>query len=867
MRRNLILFILFLIFLSGIGFIFYYQRTSETISHWELINENSIFVIEINNSSPEILNSNSLKYLVYTPVNVLYDSILPHHLLDTISSALLAIHQISKEQIDWVYFRTVSNKEIITKHFEESKNNKRNFEGLVIYEKKVSENISIATTIIDRILVISGTSLLVEDAIRIYSSGQTSLIGPAHSKLFKLVDSNEGTLFINLNSIKKFIESITIDTNNKGMELNGSILTNLNISEGRISMNGYSAELNDSLSLLSLLSGQKPVSFGIRDVIPLQSAAVLLYGITDFKKWNNQKAPLLIRENDLLFDVDKFLQYLKNEIAVVYLNQNDQPAPVLLFRSSNIGEQIIQLEKFADQVSSQEGDSTYQEYYLDSKIGLIQKKRILNSIFKPLFRTDEVFYFTSVRDYMLISHDVELLKVVLDNIDQEETWGRSLDWNKFLQTTLPETSIGLYYDVGNAIPILNNVLTPKWKGILDSLSLHQNDKGAIQFSHLDDYYFFSFNHSFESRRVGKSTTGFAKSLIFEKELISRPISVKNHLNGQTELIVQDIQHNLHLMTLNGNVEWKVNVGSSLKGDISQIDFYKNRKLQIVFATENKIHVIDRLGRYVDGFPKQVTTSGIEFLEIVDYDKSKNYRFLIADKTGNLFLMNKQGTILEGWSPNAVKQKLFASARHYRILGKDYFVAIQKDGVVYLFNRKGEPLKNFPLKLNIEPAGDFYLERSNSFSDNLFNVVSSEGLLIKFDLLGRINMKDVLSKNSTSSKFSLVVAESKKEYVVCRSDQKDIAFFNPKGKVIFESPHSGSGFFEFAFDDKIVGEPIYAIIDKSQDFIYVYDKVGKRLHKGPIEGAFGPYLLRNKSSKGIDLYSVFNNSINITELGN
>ena len=37
-------------------------------------------------------------------------------------------------------------------------------------------------------------------------------------------------------------------------------------------------------------------------------------------------------------------------------------------------------------------------------------------------------------------------------------------------------------------------------------------------------------------------------------------------------------------------------------NINQIDFYKNKKIQYVFNTEDSLYIIDRLGQNVEDFP-------------------------------------------------------------------------------------------------------------------------------------------------------------------------------------------------------------------------------------------------------------------------
>ena len=52
----------------------------------------------------------------------------------------------------------------------------------------------------------------------------------------------------------------------------------------------------------------------------------------------------------------------------------------------------------------------------------------------------------------------------------------------------------------------------------------------------------------------------------------------------------------------GNILWKRQLGGIILDNINQIDFYKNKKIQYVFNTEDSLYIIDRLGQNVEDFP-------------------------------------------------------------------------------------------------------------------------------------------------------------------------------------------------------------------------------------------------------------------------
>ena len=281
-----------------------------------------------------------------------------------------------------------------------------------------------------------------------------------------------------------------------------------------------------------------------------------------------------------------------------------------------------------------------------------------------------------------------------------------------------------------------------------------------------------------------------KSISFTSMVKSDLFQVKNHSNGSTELLMQDELNSLSLVSKDLEVLWNIKIGKKIKGVIHQVDFYKNRKLQYFFATDDQLHLIDRLGKYVIGFPREIATgTGVEFTTVVDYDNSKNYRFIIGDVSGKLFMFDKQGKVLPGWQPNRAGKQRILSLQHFKIAGKDYLMAIDENGAVYSFSRKGDLRKKFPLELNSRShQGMLYKSRDD---EKLFYFVTSDGFVIQFDGQGKIYKSDALVKSSVDSKYSLVSSQDGSTCVISRTDKGKIAVLNLDGTILFEGENQGS----------------------------------------------------------------------------
>src|SRR5690554_6662183 len=107
---------------------------------------------------------------------------------------------------------------------------------------------------------------------------------------------------------------------------------------------------------------------------------------------------------------------------------------------------------------------------------------------------------------------------------------------------------------------------------------------------------------------------------FNDRLIYGPRSIQNFNDRSTDYLVQDERHNVHLLTGDGENVFSQQVEGEIVGDVFQIDYYKNGKLQILFATQQAVYCYDRLGTLLPGYPIQLPSGeAIDYLNLVDYN--------------------------------------------------------------------------------------------------------------------------------------------------------------------------------------------------------------------------------------------------------
>jgi hypothetical protein len=94
------------------------------------------------------------------------------------------------------------------------------------------------------------------------------------------------------------------------------------------------------------------------------------------------------------------------------------------------------------------------------------------------------------------------------------------------------------------------------------------------------------------------------------------------ITREKEILVQDKLNNLYLINNMGRVVWKYPLEAPILGEIAQIDLFKNNKLQYLFNTTHKIHLLDRNANPVANYPISLPATATNGLTVYDYDKEQ-----------------------------------------------------------------------------------------------------------------------------------------------------------------------------------------------------------------------------------------------------
>ncbi len=784
---------------------------------------------------------------------------------------LISVHVIGKEDAGTILYLPDSANlaEDVTALKTNHNFTERIFEGYTITEIQGPSKKSISVATVERMLVISTTSFLLEDVIRLAKAEEKRNFARANVSLFSFTNrSPEGShVYLNISRLPGLFDFFLTSKNQSGVldRFARSGVIDLKSQDRNLLFTGFVIDsVQRGPSILSLFNHQRPVPVTLHRVTSARTGMLIHFGISDYATWANDRGEfcrgasmpipdsLASIERKFNFDAAAFYNTLGSELGIssggVFTGE------VLAIKVKNPGAVMAELAKLQKALPV---DVPPVEDYSHVQIRPVPLPQVTRALFWPLSNRD-MNYYTITDQYLVFAENDDDLKSFVDDTDAENTWGKSTAWNGFLSTT-QETNAGVIFDAANAWTPLRPLLTNKWQAFGDSSQFLNINRGSFQFARLEHSYYLNGVLEFNKDR--------AHTLIERKEkfleatlaspLMLAPRVVTNHTTGGSELISQDKQNNLILLSSRLKNLFTTRIDGAIRTAILQVDYYRNKKLQYLFATDNKLWLIDRLGKRVDGFPKQTgLTKPARFLTVVDYDNSRRYKFLLSDDAGKMVLLDHEGRIDADWKGADIKNDLFGPPQVIRSRGVDYIFAVSEDGILYGFDKHGTVVPGYPVKLNVRPSGAWTIEQNNEHGD-VITVIDREGLLVQADLKGRIVNRNNFVKSSASSSFYLSPADAG-HYVVSRIDRNKIAALSGNGNVLFEIDNPGSKDITLTFFET-AGKQLYAFTDPQQEFTYFFGSGGRSIFSRPLENQLRPAVIADKAGT-LFFYGVNQNSI-------
>ncbi len=375
------------------------------------------------------------------------------------------------------------------------------------------------------------------------------------------------------------------------------------------------------------------------------------------------------------------------------------------------------------------------------------------------------------------------------------------------------SSLLLLYLNANSSKGIASILFPKNISEENSKSIKEYPLSVLQFSYDRDFAHVNFA-SLEAA-TPKQITGRV-SQIFSKEIsdniLGNPQFFSNHRTGGYDVVIQNFTNRLYLLSSNGKILWNKQLDGPVLGEIQEIDILRNKKKQLVFATKNKLYVLDRNGKDVEPFPIVFKDDITQALSVFDYDNNRKYRFAIVQGK-EVLLIDNSGKTVKGFTFKKAGSPIILPAQHVRMNNKDYIVIAEENGTLNILSRVGKSRVTVSKKFKFSEI-PISVEGSN------FVVITSENTKESITQKGKVTFKEL----GVSENYWFTIAFKTKVTL-------DDNLLRINGKLV-ELPF---GIYTHPKLYRVNRKTYITVTETQEKKVYVYDVLGKLLSGFPVYG--------------------------------
>ena len=660
------------------------------------------------------------------------------------------------------------------------------------FQKHTINNTTYYSTLIKNIAVISSSQPLLEQLL---VKGEEDEISNTLNKLYQMnANGKSASLFVNARASNTIAELI----GKEGVPLIPSDLADwfsldLSMSQEHIHFTGLSIPNDTLTAYANLFKNTKPLTNTTANFTPASADAILSYTFDDYGVFAQNQQKYLNR-NTLLDSLFNTVE----EIGTMYLKK-DKVVLLNTFGADNISQYLDNLKTTAID-------------YQGNEIISLSNNDFLNALFNPLVQKFEANHYIILENTFVFGSNTDVLQTVIRNHKNGTTFNTNAVF-KTAEAVLADESSLLYIAKNSGV---SSVLDQHFsKEVSDSFKASQFSKYAFATQLVADHSIFHTNivlHKTEST-AKKNAVSTLFTVKLDGKIATNPQFVENHQTRNKEIVVQDEQHNLYLISAKGKVLWKKQLDGPIQGKIKQVDLYKNGRLQLAFTTTNQFLILDRNGKEVAPFTFSYDGPNLNPLAVFDYENKKNYRFVITqEKTIRMY--NNKAEIVKGFTYTTAKSSIKSIPQHFKIGSKDYLVFQEAAGDLKILNRIGKT--RVPVRTKIK------------FSDNLpylyknkFSVTDSAGTLFQIDTKGALSQtKFHLNQDHGMDATSKTLALMDDNVLRIKGKKATLELG------LYSKPQI------FYINDKIY----VSVTDLQNQKIYLFDSAAKTIRNFPVIGS-------------------------------
>lgn len=733
------------------------------------------------------------------------------------------------------------------------------YRDISIFKLVVSKPYNILYYTVDQGLILSSSSLgLLKQSLAQLNAGNTLKKDPEFVNAVMAAGKNvEANILLKYDRLPSYLSRVLKPTlSSSSNEAIGRFASwtelDVNLKPEGITLNGFSYISDSLIQILGLFLDQQPQPINFPEFLPSSTASFLFFGIDDVMTFTSDYRKLLRSTGNLrhaekkldslnaYYGVDleqHLLAWVGNSFGVCVIEPKEQSfasSTYMIFEARSPDLAIKLLEDLSVLLAEKNEIDIESEEVGGITIRQLPLSGILTEILGGGFEAYENPFYMVVKNHVIFGTSIESLASYLQHLQGDRTLAKELAFSRFAENLGSSFNVFSYHHLAHSRSIFESYLNR------DAVSVLENNRQLTEHFEAIGTQISTTGKSFYSNVFVKYNPNWSESSEsnLEAKLDSKPsgspVFVKNHLNGQNEILIQDDENALYLFNEAGQRLFKAELSEAIRSRPVQVDALRNGKLQYLFNTKNYIYLIDRNGKNVSGYPIELNSPAETHLAVFDYDKDRNYRLLIACKNKHIYNYDINGKKINGWRHSKASDPTIHPFKHLSVSGKDYLITGESNGKIHLLDRRGK--NRVKVQKRVTPSKNNHLQAFRS-SENAFTgiyITDVDGKIHRVSLSGEVSPMD-LGKFSPEHRF--IVADLNKdggpEFIF--SDLNMLQIFNYKKEKVAEQRLDPSATAPFLIDLGEKGMGIgYCFKDSEQ--LVLFDSSGSMMEGFPLSGS-------------------------------
>ncbi len=742
-------------------------------------------------------------------------------------ASLVSSHLTSDDKIDYLFLVSMPESvtiEEISEFFNAMIRGKatvrqRKYNNIDIYDVKFSgkKDNDFSFTLYKGIFLLSFYPILLETSVRQLDTEISLLSDKGFKKIIKTAGQNvDANLYINYKELPRLL-MIYGDKQYKKDFLpikHFACWTELdvNLKKDGALLNGFSYTNDSSNNYLNVFLKQSPQTITIPEILPGNTSVFLAMGLSDLTKFhrdykkylqfsgyaNKQAQEINAIKKETGIDIEKlFISAIDKEIGIAFTdieNSKDfENNSYIIINTKNRTDAEEEFSKLitAYATKSKTDESSFKsDYKLDDQTVFKMYKMpypgIISKLYGSMFSKVNANYFTFIDNFMIFGNTPKSLGEFVHYKILQKTLGDDNNYKQFYDNLTGTSNFYFYSNIARSPRFYSSFFNQKIsKIIIDNTATFQRFQAfAFQFKSMNDMLYNNFYIKYNPVYLDQPRTIWETKI--DTLVKSRPLLVENFSTDEKCIFVQDEAHNIFLINSVGNKLWRLDIKEKIMGEVYQVDYYNNGKIQFLFNTKNYIYIVDILGNYLKQFPlklRSLATNGLTLAE----GKKKDFTIYVAGEDKKIYAYNKDGGVVKEWGFKKTDNPVYSKIQFYKQEKKEYIV-FSDTRKTYISDKKGAIKIKLEKEILRSKNNPFYLHADKKNVKLVTTDTSGAIKIIASD--GSVTSKKI--KTFSSDHYFLyedVNNDGKKEFVF--ADKNKIEVYKENTALIYQQEFEGT----------------------------------------------------------------------------